>query len=148
MEYIECSCYNTFYSFQNKHQIHWHTQSVKMLCAYEKSKHSESHEMGSLETKYFMSLLSLTTNLHSCSQQVSEGGQLLLVVLHGLGEVHEVVQIDRIVLSLLVEEVQVVRLVWKLKNQLRPIEVRWGQLRSVKASLVFNKNNHRPYFYH
>ena len=73
---------------------------------------------------YLISLLSLTTNLHSCSQQVSEGGQLLLVVLHGLGEVHEVVQIDRIVLSLLVEEVQVVRLVWKLKNQLRPIEVR------------------------
>ena len=46
MEYIECSSYNTFYPFQNKHQIHQNPQSVKMLYAYEKSKHSESHEMG------------------------------------------------------------------------------------------------------
>ena len=25
---------NTFYPFQNKHQIHRHLQSVKMLCTY------------------------------------------------------------------------------------------------------------------
>ena len=34
MEYIECSSYNTFYPFQNKHQIYQHVQTVKMLCAY------------------------------------------------------------------------------------------------------------------
>ena len=34
MECIECSSYNTFYPFQNKHQIHRHLQSVKMLCAH------------------------------------------------------------------------------------------------------------------
>ena len=38
MEYIECSSYNTFYPFQNKHQIHQNPQSVKMLYAYEKNQ--------------------------------------------------------------------------------------------------------------
>ena len=38
--------YNTFYPFQNKHQIQQHLQSVKMLCAFQKTKYSESHEMG------------------------------------------------------------------------------------------------------
>ena len=38
MEYIERPSYNTFYPFQNKHQIHQHLQSVKMVCAYEKIK--------------------------------------------------------------------------------------------------------------
>ena len=45
MEYIEHSSYNTFSPFQNKHQIHWHLQSVKVLCAFKKSKYSESHEI-------------------------------------------------------------------------------------------------------
>ena len=45
MEYLERSNYNTFFPFQNNHQIHWHLQSGKMLCAYEKSKQSESREM-------------------------------------------------------------------------------------------------------
>ena len=36
MESIESSSYNTFYPFQNKHQIHRHLQSVKMLWVYEK----------------------------------------------------------------------------------------------------------------
>ena len=35
MEYIEGSYYNTFYPFQNKHQIHRHLQSVQiLLCAF------------------------------------------------------------------------------------------------------------------
>ena len=38
MEYKERSSYNTFYPFENKHQIHLHIQSVQMLCAYEKIK--------------------------------------------------------------------------------------------------------------
>ena len=38
MEYIDCSSYNLFYPFQNKHKIHWHLQSVKKLCAYEKNQ--------------------------------------------------------------------------------------------------------------
>ena len=42
MKYIEWAPYTTFYLFQNKHQIHWHQQSVKMLCALKKSKHSVS----------------------------------------------------------------------------------------------------------
>ena len=46
MENIESSSYNTFYPFQNEHPIHQHLQSVKMLCAYEKSKYSETHKMG------------------------------------------------------------------------------------------------------
>ena len=28
VKYIECTSYNTFYPFQNKHQVHWHLQSV------------------------------------------------------------------------------------------------------------------------
>ena len=36
MEYIECSSYTTFYPFQNKHKIHQHIQSFKMVCAYYK----------------------------------------------------------------------------------------------------------------
>ena len=46
MEFIERASYNTFYPFQNKHQTHQHLQSVKMLCAFNKSRYSESHEMG------------------------------------------------------------------------------------------------------
>ena len=42
MEYIESSYYNTFYPFQNKHQIHWHLQSVNMLSAFK----NQNHEMG------------------------------------------------------------------------------------------------------
>ena len=34
MEFIECTSYNTFYPFQNKHQIHRNLQSIKMLCAF------------------------------------------------------------------------------------------------------------------
>ena len=45
MESIESSSYNTFYPFQNKHQIHRHIQSAKMLWVYEKTKHCDSHEM-------------------------------------------------------------------------------------------------------
>ena len=36
---------NTFYPFQNKHQIHAYLQSVKMLCALE-NLNLVSHEMG------------------------------------------------------------------------------------------------------
>ena len=43
MEYTEGSYYNTF---ENKYQIHYHLQSVKMLCAFKKSKFSECHEIG------------------------------------------------------------------------------------------------------
>ena len=49
--------------------------------------------------------------LHSLCQQVPQGGELLLVVLHGLGEVHEVVEVHWVVLCLGVVEVHVVRLV-------------------------------------
>ena len=45
MEYIEQTTYNTFYPFQNNHQIHWHDQSVKMLCAF-KIKNLVCIEMG------------------------------------------------------------------------------------------------------
>ena len=38
MEYEEYAFYNTFHPFQNKHQIHLHLQSVKVLWAFEKSK--------------------------------------------------------------------------------------------------------------
>ena len=44
MEYIERTSFNTFYPFQNKHQIHWHLQSVKMLCAF-KNQNLVCHEM-------------------------------------------------------------------------------------------------------
>ena len=43
---IECSSYNTFNPFQNKHQIHRHIQSVRCCELMKKSKQSESHEMG------------------------------------------------------------------------------------------------------
>ena len=33
MEYIESSYYNTFYPFQNKHQIHQNMHTIKM-CGY------------------------------------------------------------------------------------------------------------------
>ena len=36
--YRACISYNTFYPFQNKHQIHRHLQSFKMMCAFKKSK--------------------------------------------------------------------------------------------------------------
>ena len=49
--------------------------------------------------------------LHGGGEEVAEGGELLLVVLHGLGEVHEVVEVDWVVLGLLVEKVQVVSLI-------------------------------------
>ena len=55
--------------------------------------------------------------LHGGGEEVSEGGELLLVVLHRLGEVHEVVEVHRVVLRLLVEKVQVVRLVCKGKRE-------------------------------
>ena len=47
--------YNTFYPFQNKHQIHRHLQNVKMLlCAFKKSKFSVSWNwLGLLKTIYF-----------------------------------------------------------------------------------------------
>ena len=39
MEYIERTSYNTFYPLtRNKHQIRWHLHSVKILCAFKKSK--------------------------------------------------------------------------------------------------------------
>ena len=51
--------------------------------------------------------------LHGCGEEVAEGRELLLVVLHRLGQVHEVVQVHGVILGLGVEEVHVVRLVWK-----------------------------------
>ena len=54
--------------------------------------------------------------LHRSGEQISEGGKLLLVVLHGLGQIHEVVEVNRIVLGLSVEEVHVVCLVWKTER--------------------------------
>ena len=53
--------------------------------------------------------------LHGGGEEVSERRELLLVVLHRLGEVHEVVEVNRVVLGLLVEKVQVVSLVCKEK---------------------------------
>ena len=41
MEFIEQTSFNTFYPFQNKQQIHRHLQSVRILCAFKKSKFSE-----------------------------------------------------------------------------------------------------------
>jgi hypothetical protein len=38
--------------------------------------------------------------LHGLGEQVPQGGELLLVVLHGLGQVHQVVQVHGVVLSL------------------------------------------------
>jgi hypothetical protein len=38
--------------------------------------------------------------LHGLGEQVAQGGELLLVVLHGLGQVHQVVQVHGVVLSL------------------------------------------------
>ncbi len=56
--------------------------------------------------------------LHGGGQEVAEGRQLLLVVLHGLGQVHQVVEINWIILGLLVVEVQIVCFVWwKRKSQ-------------------------------
>jgi hypothetical protein len=49
--------------------------------------------------------------LHGLGQEVTQGGELLLVVLHGLGEVHEVVEVYGVVLRLGVVEVHIVRLV-------------------------------------
>ena len=46
MEYLECAYYNTFYPFENKHQIDWDLQSVKMLYVFKKSKYCDSREMG------------------------------------------------------------------------------------------------------
>ena len=46
MEYIEQASSNTFYPFQNKHQIHQHLQSVNMSCPVKKSKYCGSHKMG------------------------------------------------------------------------------------------------------
>ena len=43
MEYIEHASCNTFYPFQNKHQIHRHIQSVK-VCAF-KNQNLVCHEM-------------------------------------------------------------------------------------------------------
>ena len=54
--------------------------------------------------------------LHGCGEEVAEGGELLLVILHGLGQVHEVVEVHRVILGLGVEEVHVVRLVWKTER--------------------------------
>ena len=34
MEYIGHTSHNTFYPFQNKHQIHRHLHNGKMLCAF------------------------------------------------------------------------------------------------------------------
>lgn len=50
--------------------------------------------------------------LHCLGKRVAQHGQRLLVVLHGLGEVHQVVQIDWVVLGLRVGHVQLVLLVW------------------------------------
>ena len=54
--------------------------------------------------------------LHGGGEEVSERRELLLVVLHRLGEVHQVVEVHGVVLGLLVEKVQVVSLVWKGEN--------------------------------
>ena len=45
IEYIERASYNTFYPFQNKHQIHQHLESVRKLCAF-KNQNLVSNEMG------------------------------------------------------------------------------------------------------
>ena len=60
--------------------------------------------------------------LHGLRQQIPQGGQLLLVVLHGLGEVHQVVQVQRVVFRLGVVEVHVVGLVHthRQPHMLRP----------------------------
>ena len=49
--------------------------------------------------------------LHGLGQEVPQRRQLLLVVLHGLGQVHQVVQVHGVVLGLHVVEGQVVGLV-------------------------------------
>ena len=48
MEYIEQASSNTFYPFQNKHQIHRNLQIVKMLCPLKNQNEveSRSHKMG------------------------------------------------------------------------------------------------------
>ena len=45
MEYIEQASNNTFYPFQNTHQIHWHLQIVKILYPLTKSS-SKVERMG------------------------------------------------------------------------------------------------------
>jgi len=39
--YIERTSYNANYPFQNKHQVYQYLQSVRMLCAFKKSKFSD-----------------------------------------------------------------------------------------------------------
>lgn len=51
--------------------------------------------------------------LHRFGQEVAEQRQLVLVVLHGLAEVHEVVQVDRVVFRLRVVHPNAERLVFE-----------------------------------
>ena len=56
MEYIECSSYNTCYPFQNKHQIHWHLESVKMLRTFKNQNIVNVMKWGRLTRDQYISI--------------------------------------------------------------------------------------------
>lgn len=68
--------------------------------------------------------------LHLLGQLSSQRGQFFLVVLHGLGQVHQVVQIDGVVFGLRVLDVQSVDFV-QSQLQLHPL---WPNLNNVVAA--------------
>ena len=58
MEYIESSYYNTFYPFQNKHQIHQNMQTIKM-CGYKNQNKVKIIKWTRLiETNRFLQMMS------------------------------------------------------------------------------------------
>ena len=57
MEIIELSCHYTFYPFQNKHQIHLHLQSVKMLCAYKNQNKVKIMKRARLTRDHLISII-------------------------------------------------------------------------------------------
>ena len=45
MEYVDHASYNTTFPFRNKHQSA-SAECLDVVCAFKKSKYSESHEIG------------------------------------------------------------------------------------------------------
>ena len=56
MEYKVHSYYNAFYPFQNKHQIHLHLQSVKILCAHKNQNKVKIMKWANLARDQYISI--------------------------------------------------------------------------------------------